>query len=228
MKLSVARIESKTVARVALCLAVVSCWAPGRAAAQRPGHSLGVVITQSLSSRTSAAPPPCCVPAEDLLAPLTLTTVEVELTIPLRSRSDWGFEYPLRAVPLALARHNPTDSAMRLAGGWSMSPGTPRERNLGAGVKPLALRAWVGGGRVRLEGDVSAGFLLFANPMLAANASRFNFVAEADVGVRFALPDGREIVVGYRRHHLSNGGLAEVNPGLNSHVLYVGLWLDSL
>ncbi len=106
-----------------------------------------------------------------------------------------------------------------------MPAGTPRERDVGAGIKPLALRAWAGSGPVRLEGDVSAGAMFFARPMLAANATRFNFVAEADLGVRFTLPDGRRIVVGYRRHHLSNGGLGDVNPGLNSHVLYLGLWL---
>jgi hypothetical protein len=29
-------------------------------------------------------------------------------------------------------------------------------------------------------------------------------------------------VLGYRRHHLSNAGLGEVNPGLDSNVLFFG------
>jgi hypothetical protein len=29
----------------------------------------------------------------------------------------------------------------------------------------------------------------------------------------------------YRIHHASNGGLGEVNPGMDSHQLYVGAWL---
>jgi len=221
------RLESRAVATGALLLAVVTGLAPGRASAQRGGRSLGIVVAQSVSSQTSASPGGCCGGEEDVLAPLMLSTLEVELTIPLRRRPSWGLDYPLRIVPLALALHNPTDSATQIGGDWFMSAGTPRERTVGVGVKPLALRAWVGNGPVRLEGDVSAGVLLFASPMLAANAARFNFVAEADLGVRLALPDGRRMVVGYRRHHLSNGGLAEVNPGLNSHVVYVGLWLDS-
>lgn len=204
----------------ALVLVPASVWG------QQGAHSLGILATHSVSSRSSAAAPECCDEVADVLSPLTVSTLEVELTIALRRGSSWGFEYPLRAVPLALARNNPTDSATRVAGGWSLSLRTPREPNLGVGVKPLGLRAWVGGDAVRLEGEVSSGVLLFSSPMLAANATHLNFVAEADIGVRVGLADGRQLVIGYRRHHLSNAGLGEVNPGLNSHVLYLGLWLD--
>jgi hypothetical protein len=73
-------------------------------AAQHTARSIGILATHSLSSRTSAAPPPClgCGPVEDVLSSLTLSTVELELAIPLRREERAGLEYTVRAVPLEL------------------------------------------------------------------------------------------------------------------------------
>jgi Lipid A 3-O-deacylase (PagL) len=205
-------------------LLVAAALAPSALSAQGE-RSIGFVATQSVSSRAAASAPDCCASARDVLAPVSLTTFEMELTFGLGRGGAWGYEYPLRLVPFALARNNPTDSAIRVGTGWGIPEQTPRGPDVGLGVKPLGLRGWAGGGAVRVEGQVSAGVLFFASPILARNATHLNFVAEADLGVRFRLSDGRDVVVGYRRHHLSNGGLGQVNPGLNSHVVYVGFWL---
>jgi hypothetical protein len=152
-----------------------------------------------------------------------LSTFEIEFTVPWRTRGRWGVEYHARLVPLAWVRENPTQSAFRSGLGWAMPTTTTRDSTLGFGLKPAGLRGWFGGGDVRLEADASAGILRFGTPLFAANAARLNFVYEMGFGVRvFRLARGG-VVLGYRRHHVSNAGLAEVNPGVNSHVLFLGL-----
>jgi hypothetical protein len=97
------------------------------------------------------------------------------------------------------------------------------ELDLGLRIKPAGLRGWIGGDDLRLEADASAGVLRFGTPLLAANAAKLNFVYEMGVGLRMSWLAQGGVVVGYRRHHVSNAGLAEVNPGLNSHMLFLGL-----
>jgi len=111
-------------------------------------------------------------------------------------------------------------------GQWAMSVDTRRASTLGFGIKPLGVRGWVGSPRVRLELDASAGVMHFGDPLLASNATRFNFVYDYALGLGVKLPGGGRAVVGYRHHHLSNAGLGDVNPGLDSHAAFVGLRLD--
>jgi len=81
------------------------------------------------------------------------------------------------------------------------------------------------GGTIRLQANLSRGVLGFAIPTPSANSTRLNFTGEAGLGLRFLIPDGR-VAVGYRLHHLSNAGRGEVNPGVDSHLLVLGFWLD--
>lgn len=207
---------------LATCLLLAASGAAHAVAAQTPGRALSLTLTHSLGSSTSAHPPPCptsCV-SGDVLAPLSVSTVEVELSLPLRARGRMGLEYHARLVPLAIVRNNPIEAAMLGPFGWSISQSTDRDTTLGFGIKPAGLRGWVGGDHVRLEADASAGILRFGTPLLAANAAYTNFVYELGVGLRLG---PRGAAIGYRRHHVSNAGLADVNPGLNSHVLFIGL-----
>ena len=200
-----------------------------RSSAQEPAsRSFGLLLSQSITSATAAEAPTCpCDRGRDVLAPVSVATIEIELAVPLRQGRAWGLEYAARAVPLAMVRNNPRDAAyMNPLGGWTMSLDTPRASTAGFGVKPVGLRGWAGAGRVRLQADVTAGVVRFGSPALASNATRFNFVYEVGVGVRFIVPGAGHAAIGFRRHHLSNAGLGEVNPGLDSHMAYLGFWLD--
>ena len=194
-------------------------------AAQSPSRTFGLTLTQSVGSGTSAHPPPCgtLCSQRDVLAPLSLSTLEIELAVPLHTRDRWGLEYHLRAVPLAMMRDNPTQPARWSGLGWSLSTTTARASTFGFGLKPAGLRGWIGRGDVRLEADASAGVLRFATPLFAANGAHVNFLYEMGVGLRMSWLARGGVVVGYRRHHVSNAGIAVVNPGLNSHMLYLGL-----
>ncbi len=213
-----------TRASAAVCALAIAMGAP-RLDAQAPGRTLGFTVTHSVGGGISAHPPPCfsgCVEG-DVLSPLSLTTLELELALPFRTGERSGLEYHVRAVPLALMRHNPTDPAMRGSRGWFLPQSTERDSTLGIGVKPAGLRGWLGGDDLRVEADASLGILRFGTPLLAANAAKLNFVYEFGIGVRLSWLTRGGVVVGYRRHHISNAGLAEVNPGLDSHMLLVGV-----
>jgi hypothetical protein len=182
-----------------------------------------------MTSGSSAHGPLClCPEGADVLAPVSVTSFEIDVAWRLGGGPRWGVEYPLRVVPLALVRNNPTDAARRnpMGSGWTISPMPPRSSTAGFGIKPVGMRGWVGSGRVAVQADASGGFIHFGSPLLAANGTRFNFVAELGVGLRIDMPGRGRTVIGYRWHHLSNGGFGEVNPGLNSDMLAVGFWLD--
>ena len=227
---SVARGRPRSSARRTLGTTLILVAVGGsRSPAQEPAsRSLGLLVSQSITSATAAEAPTCpCDRGRDVLAPVSVSTIEIELAVPLRQGLAWGLEYAARAVPLAMVRNNPRDAAyMNPLGGWTMSLDTPRASTVGVGIKPVGLRGWAGAGRVRLQADVTAGVVRFGSPALASNATRFNFVYEVSVGVRVIMPGAGHAAIGLRRHHLSNGGLGEVNPGLDSHMAYLGFWLD--
>ncbi|MEQ1855653.1 MAG: acyloxyacyl hydrolase [Longimicrobiales bacterium] len=205
-----------------LLVLLLSSAVPADVHARQSASSLSVTLTHSFGSSTAAHPGPCgatCIPG-DVLAPLSLSTLEIELALPLRTRPGWGLEYHVRVVPLALMTNNPTQPALRGPLGWTLSPTTSRASTLGIGVKPVGLRVWGGSNRVRIEADAAGGMLRFGTPLLASNAKRVNFAYEFGAGMRLG-PSG--VVLGYRRHHVSNAGFGEVNPGLDSHVLYLGV-----
>ena len=66
------------------------------------------------------------------------------------------------------------------------------------------------------------GFLYFNRQVFGA--TRFNFTAELGVGVQlFSLRRRPALSVVYKYHHISNANLASYNPGMDSHMLFVGV-----
>jgi hypothetical protein len=63
---------------------------------------------------------------------------------------------------------------------------------------------------------------MFSDKRVPAATSRFNFVTQASAGI-VLLPDARvPVLLGYRFLHISNGGYAPRNPGLNVSSLEIG------
>jgi len=207
-------------------LGLIALAAPG-APAQQASRPLGVLLSHSMTSATASEGPEClCGERDDVLAPISMSSIEVELTLPLRTTARWGVEMPLRAVPLVVVRNNPISAAVvDGTGQWFMALDTPRSSTLGFGLKPVGFRAWAGSKRVRLQAEVSAGVVRFGSPLLASNATRFNFAYDMAAGIRMEVPSAGRAELGLRRQHLSNAGFGEVNPGLDSHVAYIGFWV---
>lgn len=187
------------------------------ASSQDPDRAFAVVLTTSTDSRSATQPCLSNCSGRDILSPVSLTTVELELARPLNTGRRMGFDYYSRFVPLAYVRGNPAMAATWNGAGWSMPVGTERSSTVGIGVEPLGARLWVGSRDVRVEGDLAAGIFGFLDPLLAANAARVNFAIEAGIGARIA-----GLIFGYRKHHISNAGFGEVNPGLDSSVIFLG------
>ena|SRR6266550_1031775 len=66
------------------------------------------------------------------------------------------------------------------------------------------------------------GALYFTRPLPDPNAARLNFAVAGDLGVRVGAGGVHAIDLRYRFQHISNGGTA-FNPGMNAHMLLVGL-----
>ncbi len=78
--------------------------------------------------------------------------------------------------------------------------------------------------RVQFYGEVSTG-PMYADRAVPASTSRFNFVTHAGAGV-VLLPQSRfPVIAGYRFQHVSNGGYAPRNPGLNFSSVILGVRL---
>jgi hypothetical protein len=64
---------------------------------------------------------------------------------------------------------------------------------------------------------------MWSNRRVPAATSRFNFSSQAGFGLTFFRQSDRPMTIGYRFSHISNGGTAERNPGLNVHSLLIGV-----
>jgi hypothetical protein len=91
-------------------------------------------------------------------------------------------------------------------------------------VSPIGLQFYSArSGGARLFAGGSAGAIWFNRDMPVAGARRFNFALQLGTGVELAARNGGALVLGYKFHHLSNAGTARANPGIDGHVVYVGL-----
>ena len=92
----------------------------------------------------------------------------------------------------------------------------------GVGLAPLGLELDIGSANHRLGGvlNLAGGGAYFMGPILGN--TRFNFTAAGGAALRWRTGGGKQLVAGYKLYHMSNGGLGDLNPGLNAHLFYLG------
>jgi hypothetical protein len=116
----------------------------------------------------------------------------------LRGRFVWAVE----AMPL-FAQTHPTDA-------------------YGVGIAPVLWRwNFVPRPRWSAYGELAMGGLWTSSP-IPEQTRRGNFTAHWGGGVRLKVSGERSVVLAYRLQHISNGNQLLTNPGVNSHVLFVG------
>jgi lipid A 3-O-deacylase PagL len=72
----------------------------------------------------------------------------------------------------------------------------------------------------------SGGGFLYFNHRMFGTTQQFNFTAQLGGGVQLFTSSRRTAIdLGYKYHHISNANLGNQNPGLDSHMLFVGLSL---
>ena len=70
----------------------------------------------------------------------------------------------------------------------------------------------------------AGGFLYFNHPMFGA--TQFNFTAQVGIGVQLFTSSRRTAIdLGYKYHHISNANLGNQNPGMDSHMFFIGVSL---
>ena len=99
----------------------------------------------------------------------------------------------------------------------------------GVGMLPLAFR-WQTSGerRVGVSADLDGGGILFDRrlPVSAGgslNGTLFNFTARGGIDGVFRVSERAWLSAGYRHVHLSNGGLGDINPGIDAPLMALGV-----
>jgi Lipid A 3-O-deacylase (PagL) len=95
----------------------------------------------------------------------------------------------------------------------------------GIGVTPLLWRwNFETQGRLAPYAELAGGGL-WTKDDVPARTTTANFTAHASFGVRYFLRERQTLNFSYRFHHISNGNRLERNPGVNAHVVLVGVSL---
>ena len=127
-----------------------------------------------------------------------------------------ALKYTLDAVPVA---------ALSFPGVEPEPGGLRRVRRTitGAGLSPVGFQLnFRRRERVQPFAQGSGGFLYFGERVPDERGAQFNFTADFGGGVQWKTGARRAWTVGYRYHHVSNGYRADVNPGFDSNLFYVG------
>ena len=128
-----------------------------------------------------------------------------------------ALKYTLDAVPVASMSFPSTEAT---AGG---APREVRKTITGAGLSPVGFQLnFRRRERVQPFAQASGGFLYFGERVPDVRGAQFNFTGDFGGGVQWKTGARRAWTAGYRYHHVSNGYRADVNPGFDSNLFYVG------
>jgi len=92
----------------------------------------------------------------------------------------------------------------------------------GIGGSPVGIQVnWVRDHRIQPFLAAGGGFLYFNRQLFGA--TQFNFTAQVGIGMELFTSDHHSFEFGYQYHHISNANLGRDNPGMDSHVLFIGV-----
>lgn len=136
----------------------------------------------------------------------------------LAANDSLALQYQLDVVPVAVATG--TIVSRTTVGGVTTFQ---RETAYGAGITPLGLQLdFANGSRVHPFAHVNGGLLWFNKSVPLEDAGKLALVGEAGGGIRIFTSERREISLGVRFHHISNGDRAGSNRGLNQFLISLG------
>lgn len=181
--------------------------------AQAAGFQYGVVHSQSLAARSHL----------DVVEPARFGSVEFNATLVVARGGWWHAEYGFGLIPLAWVRGSFREAIILIPPDRLFGVDGGRATRYAVGVRPVALSIVLGLEAVALEFSADGSVLRFSSPIPAANGARTNFAGSVGAGMRVRLPVGY-LSFGYRFSHLSNAGRARFNPGLESHLIHMGVW----
>lgn len=158
------------------------------------------------------------------ISTVRVAQIEVSYPVLLMRRGTWVLEWPIAILPATIVMRTVSGPIFNGDGSW-ITWSEERVTSHGIGVKPVALRLVRRSSRVETYVGIAGGASWFDRPTPAENAHRRNYMGELDLGVRVVIPGGRRVAVGYRFNHLSNANTGEINPGIDSHMISLGVTL---
>jgi hypothetical protein len=140
---------------------------------------------------------------------MSIASLNVEYAKPLSARTRIGFV----VSPMSI----------RQPKSWFGEQYGDGDENVNAISGSLVVRRYfdLSGDRLHLFGEVSSG-PMWAEKRVPASTSRFNFESQAAAGFVLRPHSAMPVLIGYRFSHISNGGYAPRNPGLNVSSIMVG------
>lgn len=111
--------------------------------------------------------------------------------------------------------------------GWLQYPldgrSGDRETLFGFGMIPLIANMPLSRGNHYPFITSSLGFIVTQNHFPNLNGARFNFLLGTGAGYHIKTGPESAVQFGYKIHHLSNGYMANENPGIDSVMLFVNI-----
>lgn len=217
-------------ARLGAILATAAAWATpveAQTGAREP-LSTRVAIVQDATvcaCMTNGAPAP-------RIRDLTILAVGRSRTVAGNASGAWRLDYVPELLPLIISSRT-ADDRLRV---WHCGPrqycGASDDDEVwgtnavGAGVLPLALGfTWQPAQLFLFRWRASAGAVLLTRPVPLAQGTNFNFLAETGISAGLRLSRQVVMTAGVVVNHISNGGLSDVNLGMDSRMLEIGALL---
>lgn len=144
-------------------------------------------------------------------------------------KDGYEVDYDLQFLPF-IASHGTADEnlGVRLCRGthYCATPTSPSPwttRATGFGILPIGFTTLVPVlPRLRFQLRGAAGAVRMSKPVPLLEGHKFNFLAEASTTFELRVTPSLALTGGMVFNHISNGGTAAINPGMNSRMLEFG------
>ena len=218
-------------ALVAAALTIAGGRGAGAQESMTPADSAPHAWIVRVAGATGAQACPCHSPSLVVPHDRELYIVGVGLRNILHASSN-GFEvaYDLQFLPLVVS-HGTADENLRVAlcngthycaSTISVYPWTTRA--VGVGILPLGFTAIAPlAPRLRFQLRGAAGGVRLSKPVPVLEGHKFNFLAEASTSLELRISSSFSVTGGMVFNHISNGGTAAINPGMNSRMIEFGI-----
>jgi hypothetical protein len=184
-----------------------------------------------VAGATGAQACPCHSPSLEVPHDRELYIVGVGMRKVLHASAN-GFEvaYDLQFLPLIVSRGT-ADENLRVAlcrgnqyCGTASVPSPWTTRATGIGILPLGFTALAPvAPRLRFQLRGAAGGVRLSKPVPVLEGHKFNFLAEASTTLELRVSSSYSLTGGLVFNHISNGGTAAINPGMNSRMIEFGI-----
>ena len=141
----------------------------------------------------------------------------------LATGRDWAIKHTIELVPVAIISQ--PEQAGVASGGRPANADVPNSRRAiyGGGISPIGLQLNYRRGRmIQPYVNGTAGLIYFTDQVPVKRSSQFNFAVGWGAGVQIWHGQNRSTSFGYRFRHISNANSSNVNPGVDSNLIYAG------